>query len=692
MGKVNDRLGRAVMLMALLLQLPSSMAQTFSGAVGTILDDGSHNHYLAQVSGVVPAVMDTNYGLETVCITLTHTWTDDLVISLIAPDGSEFLLAGRNGGDGDNYTATCFNQDAAVPIDNVGAPFTGTFRPEGAMAMVNNGQDPNGTWTLHIWDSYPWADTGDLLSWSVTFGDQPATPFPFSATVLPLVVVNTHGGLIPDDPKVMVGMRIIRNADGAPNRPTDPGNIYDGLAGMETRGNSSNGMPKRSYNFETRNADSTNRDVVLLDMPLDNDWCLIANYSDKTLMRNWYSYHLFRKMGHWAPRMEFCELMVDGEYQGIYLLGERIKKGPDRVTIATMTTSDVEGAELTGGYIFKVDWVDNGDVVWQSQFPAVNASEGLRFVLDYPKPENLQPQQLDYIRAYVDSFEQAMDSPDFSDTLSGFRNFISQGSFVDYIILTEFTKNTDGYRLSTFLHKVKNGKIKAGPPWDYDLSWGNADYMNGYYPGGWDFETQSDLTDQCPFWWSRFFEDTVFMDRVRCRWQELREHAFHPDTIKAEIDSLAELLGPAIGTNFTKWPILGTYVWPNPSPIPDDYPGEIAKLKDWADFRITWLDEHWPGTCAEVVNSVGDAGAMGRGLSLYPNPSNGVFRVAVPQGDNTGTLVVSTMDGSMVMRQGHAGTAAIEVNLGALGAGLYVVTWQTATGLYRAKANVTGWR
>jgi len=668
--------------------LQECFSQTFSGSTGTILDDGSHNYYYVNVTGVVPAVVDTNYGLETVCINLTHTWDDDLVISLIAPDGTEFLLAGRLGGDGDNYTNTCFNYDAGVSIFEVGAPFTGTFKPQGSMSVVNNGQNPNGLWRLHILDTWPYADTGDMLGWSITFGNDPATPFPFSSTLLPLVMIKTNSGLIPDDPKIMVDMKIVKNANGAANHPTDFPNVYNGKIGIEQRGNSSGWMPKKSYNFETRNADSTNLDISLLDMPADNDWVLIANYSDKSLLRNYYSYRLFRETGHWAPRMEFCDVMIDGEYQGIYLLGEKIKKGIDRVDIATMNISDTSGTELTGGYIFKIDWIDGGDVTWDSDFPPAGGTGNLTYILDYPKPENVQPQQLNYIKSYVDSFEYTMNSPLFSDTLNGFRKFISEGSFVDYIILNEFTKNIDGYRLSTYFYKEKTGKIKAGPPWDYDLAWGNAYYVEAYYPGGWNYEIQATYSEQSPFWWSSFFEDSLFMNRVKCRWEELRQTIYNPANIRHEIDSLVAVMGPSVDLNFTKWPILGTYVWPNPDPIPADYPGEIDKLKDWASFRIAWLDDHWTGTCPGIITGLAENINSSKTMSLFPNPNNGKFRITIPEGNGSGELVITDVRGAKVFSESYNAVSSIDISLDNISSGIYFISWQTPEEIFRAKAVV----
>jgi len=614
-------------LVWLMCALPvAAAAQTFNGGGGTILDDGTDMYYPIQVSGVVPNVMNSSYGLETVCIDLTHTWNDDLIISLIAPDGTEFELCYRHGGDSDNFSNTCFNTGAADAISNGWGPFTGTFRPDGPMASVNNGQSPNGTWQLHILDAYPFADTGDLLSWSITFGNQPAAPFPFTQAVLPLVVINTVGGAsIHDEPKTMAQMRLINNPNLQPNHLTDPANGYNGMIGIELRGHSSQGMPKRSYKFETRNTDSTNNNVSLLDMPTDNDWVLIANYSDKTLLRNYMSYRIFNKMGRYAPRMQHCEVMLNGEYQGIYLLGESIKRSNGRVDIASIDADDVAGDSLKGGYIFKADWIDGGDVTFQSEYPAVGAADGLNYVVTYPKPEDIQPEQLDYISTYFAAFEDDVFNGPLNDSVNGYREFIDEGSFIDYIILTEFTKNIDGYRLSTYLHKHRNGKIHAGPPWDYDLSWGNADYMYGNLPSAWDYQTQEDYTDQCPAWWARFFEDTLFQHRLRCRWNELREDVLSNAIIKHEIDSLVARMGTSIDLNFTKWPILGQYVWPNPGPIPADYAGEIANIKDWVDMRLAWLDNNWTGTCAPV-SGVGVNETIGSEVRLWPNPASNTVR------------------------------------------------------------------
>ncbi|MHC1706694.1 MAG: CotH kinase family protein [Bacteroidales bacterium] len=658
------------LITALILIFTSAFlsAQTFTGAGGPILDDGSHNYYYLSVSGLTPSVIDTNFGLETVCINLEHTWDDDLVISLIAPDGTEFELSSRNGGDGDDYLNTCFNNTALTPIYLAGAPFTGTFRPEGFMSAVNNSQNPNGDWILHIHDTWAWADAGTLFNWSLTFGTDPATPFPFSAANLPLVVINTGGKVIQDEPKIMANMKVIDNGAGVPNHPDDIPNIYNGWIGIELRGASSLSMPKKTFTVETRNANGSSLNVPLLGMPENDDWVLISNYADKSLLRNYYSYRLFRKMGHWAPRMEFCEVMIDGEYQGIYLLGEKIKRGPHRVDIHALSPADTLGDSLTGGYIFKLDWEDPGDISWTSDFPAINAGSNLKYLFDYPKSENIKPQHISYIKSYMDGFEHAMQSANFADTVNGYRKYINEATFIDYIILLEYTKNLDGYRLSTFFHKDRNEKICAGPPWDYDLAWGNGNFMEAALPTGWNFVVQANYTDQCPFWWSRFWQDTLFQNRLQCRWHELKENVLDPLKVKSEIDSLADVLSVSIDLNFTKWPILGVWVWPNPDPIPQDYEGEIWKLKDWADLRTVWLDNHWPGVCNNT-SSIGDEIISGRDLMIYPNPGKGPFTVYINSPNPAGSIEILDITGKVIFKDAVHGN-------------IKMLTLEAAPGLY----------
>ncbi|HEY0030973.1 MAG TPA: CotH kinase family protein [Bacteroidia bacterium] len=619
---------KLILLISLSTQLSTVFSQTYtSTAGGGIPDGGPMVQFPMTVSGLSPSAIDTVFGLETICFNITHTWDADLNISLQAPDGTIVDLSIANGGSGDDFTNTCLNAYALNSIVTGNAPFTGTFRPQGFIGAINNGQNGNGTWKLLIEDTYG-ADAGNLIDWSITFGNNPAKPFNFTSSNLPIIVVTTGGLAIPNEPKLEVQMGIIYNGPGIRNYLTDPYNNFANKVGIETRGSSSAGFPQKNYGFETRDINGTQKDTILLGMPLEHDWILYAPYDDKTCLRNVLSYDIANKTGHYASRTQFCELVINGQYQGIYVLMEKIKRDNNRVNISKMLTTDISGDQLTGGYIIKVDRVDGPGSYWTSPYPAADGSS-VDYVHVYPQDGTIVPQQRAYIQAYVDSLEDALASPTFTDPINGYRKYLGVNSFIDYFILNEVSKNVDGYRLSTYFYKDKQssgGKLKAGPAWDYNLAWWNADYCMGDQSNGWAY----DIGSVCPggwqpnFWWAKLLQDPSYTAQLRCRWDELRLSTLSIPTLNNYVDSLAVYLNESQSRHFTAWPILGQYTWPNPSPIPMDYPGEIAAIKAWFYNRITWLDANLPGTCNVGIseNSMHE-----NNVSVYPNPFNNAFQL-----------------------------------------------------------------
>ena len=605
----------------------------------------------------LPTIIDTlTFGLEQVCINLEHTWLSDLDISIIAPDGTTALLVGGNGGDQDFYTNTCFRADATDVITAGTQPYTGDWRPMQQMGVVNNGQDPNGTWRLRILDTWPFADTGELFDLSISFGTAPATYFFLHSSNLPIVVITTQSA-IPNEPKVPATMGIINNPPGVRNEFTDPFTDYNGRIGIELRGNSSLIFPKKGYGLELWDANDNDTSVALLGMPAESDWVLSANYSDKSLLNNPLTYYLGRRMGHWAPRTQHVELVMDGQYLGTYVFTEKIKRDGDRVDIAKLDADDLAGDSLTGGYIVKIDWQQgNNTLSWTSPYPPPNApgNEVIEFLYEYPAiPE---PQQQAYIEAYIDSFETALDGPLFTDPAQGYARFIDQRSFIDFLIINELGRNVDGYRLSTFLYKdkdSKDGKLTMGPLWDFDLAWHDADYCNGSSYSGWAYDLNYDCPGgkMVPFWWWRLLEDPSFTDSLRCRWDELRNGPLNTDSLAAWCDTMAAYLDESQQRNFEVWPILNTYVWPNPAPIPADYPGEIVELKDWIALRNAWLDMHWPeniGGCSHV----GVEEAAREEWSAFPNPFRDGITIAGPFAAHAEVVVeLSDVAGRILLRQ-----------------------------------------
>ncbi len=629
--------------------LPSAQAQTFTGGSGPIHDVATIDIPLV-VTGLIPANIDTiGFGLETVCIDLVHTYNSDLEITLVAPDGTTAALISRQGGGDDNFTNTCLNQYAPLTISQGVAPWTGTFQPSGQMGLVNNLQNGNGTWFLRVAD-LAGADTGFVFSWSITFGNQPATYFNVSATNLPIVLINTNGQTIVNDPKIMARMRIIDNGLGNINHVTDPPNAYDGWIGIEVRGNSSQSFAQKQYRFETRDSFGSNLETSLLGLPIENDWILYAPYSDKSCMRNHLAYALSRDMGVYAVRGKYCEVFLDGAYHGIYEITESIKRDSNRVDISKLTNNDLSGDQLTGGYIVKIDWI--GGAYWQSNYPPDQTApynNVINFQCIEPKETNIQPAQQNYIQLYVDSFETALNGPIFADTALGWRRFANERSFIDYFILNELAKNVDAYWLSTYFSKdrdSKGGKLKMGPSWDFNGGWHGADYCDAPSPTGWHFNEPDYCAVDMPIWWKRLMQDTLYGNNMQCRWRELRSTVLDTLHIFHEMDSVAALIDQGTDRHFRQWPILGTYVWPNPAPLANTFEEELTYTKQWIVQRLAWMDANIPGTCYPPV--VGTQSPILPHIAVYPNPSTGTFRVTSTE--TMEELTVTDLLGKIVLQ------------------------------------------
>lgn len=666
--------------------------QTFYGTGGLILDLQTLVKNTS-VSGLSTNINQQTFGLEQICLNINHPYVADLTIKLIAPDGTIVTLIDNNGGSGNNFTNTCLRSDASNSIATGTAPFSGIYKPIEQIGLINNGQNPNGTWQLSVRDNSN-NDEGMLNSWSITFGTNPATAATFSSSNLPIVIITTPNNQnIPDEPKLQASMKIIDNGVGNINHVTDFPNAYNKLIGIEQRGSSSGGFPQKSYGLETRNYDGTQLDTILLEMPIEHDWILYAPYNDKTCLRNSITYDLSAKMGHYAAKSKLCELIVNGQYQGIYYLMEKIKRDQNRVDISKLLPTDNSGDELTGGYIFKIDkTTGNGSVAWTSNYPAADGSP-INFQHHYPNPDEITPQQNAYIHAYVDSFETALNGPDFDDPNIGYRKYIKHKSFIDFFLLNEISKNVDGYRLSSFLHKEKNsngGELRMGPVWDFNLAWWNADYCNGNLSTGWAYEFGNVCTGgfQVPTWWGIFMSDPWFQEEVKCRWTTLREGMLSRDSLFHFIDSVALYVDEAKDRHFEKWPILGSYTWPNPSPIPNDFAGEISALKQWIDDRTTWMDQNLPGICHLSLAEKEQLSA----ISLFPNPVEASFTIHLfSPSSNEISLTIRGINGveiitfeSISLTYG-SNKIAIDVQNYKLPAGVYFVDLMSQDGTQQLK-------
>ena len=447
-------------------------------------------------------------------------------------------------------------------------------------------------------------NNSSLNYWPINSWFQP--PIIFTTFNLPIVVINTNGQNIADDPRITCDMGIINNSNGSINSLNDSFNDYDGKISIEYRGSSSQTFPKKSYALETQDINGNNNNVSLLGMPAENDWILYAPYSDKSLMRNFLTFNLGEKMGNYSPRTVYCELVVNGYYKGIYVLMEKIKRDNNRVDISKLDSNDIAGDSLTGGYIIKIDkYTGGGGDNWLSDFPNIGGGS-LYIQYHYPEASVMVSEQLDYIQHYLDSFEYALNGVNFSDTSIGYSKYIDVNSFIDLYIMNELSKNIDGYRLSTYMYKDRDdngGKLTMGPFWDYNLAYGNADYCEAGLTSGWEVDGDSGACGwNNPFWFERLLEDTLYQNRLKCRWEHLRDRSFHEDSIFNFIDSIALYINDAQQRNFQKWDILGTYVWPN-FYIGNTYQDELIFIKTWLSARLDWIDNNIVGNCNSLTNS-----------------------------------------------------------------------------------------
>jgi subtilisin-like proprotein convertase family protein len=608
----------------------SISAQTYTGGSGPI-NDVATNDFPIVVSGLSPATIDTNnFGLETVCMNLTHTYDSDLEISIIAPDGTSKILASGLGGGGDNYTNTCFNGFASTAISSGNAPFTGTFIPQGVMGMVNNGQNGNGTWILRVRDMAA-QDVGNLFSWSLTFGNNPATYQTFSSSNMPIVVINTNSQTIVQTGKITADMGIIYNGIGVRNYMTDPFNNYNGKIGIEIRGNYSSILPQKPYEFETRDINGNNLDTSLIGMPSEHDWCLIAMYNDKSFMRNMLSYNSFTSMGHYGTRNELCEVILNGEYQGVYALTETIKRDNNRVSVAKLDPNETTWPDISGGYILKNDYWDASNSWLLNYSPIDHPTFPIHLVYVYPKYDEIVPQQKTYIQTFVNDYETALYGPNFADTANGYRKYISTRSFIDYLIMNELSRNVDGFKKSAYFYKEKDnvngsiGKLKAGPVWDFDWAWKD---IPGCYFGATDGSGWSHLINDCgpdvngTGWFVRLLQDSAFANELNCRWTELRATIFDTTNLFHYMDSIASYSNEAQARHYTYWGHMGQATGtPEVVPPRPSYQAEVDSLKAWILRRIIWMDANMPGN-SNNCNLTGIASPQNSNsfVTAYPNP------------------------------------------------------------------------
>ena len=420
---------------------------------------------------------------------------------------------------------------------------------------------------------------------------------------LPIVFVDTKGECLDSKvtEKIPATMRVL---DGKTNSVADSakGTLYD--IGIKVRGQSSALFPKPGYGVEVRDEKGEGLDVSLFGLPPADDWVFHGPYVDKSMMRNALAHWLFRQAGHYSPRTKHFDLYINGVYRGVYVLIEKIKRGKYRVNVSKLKETDIAGDSLTGGYIWAFDKTGTnigGAGSGPIEKEGFSTSDGLNVILHYPKKENIQKQQEDYLKKYLNDLEGLFKN---GKNGQGYENYVDMTSALDYVLHEEVTNNADSYWCSFFLHKPKDktdkngvkteGKVTLGPAWDFNLAmsngsqpengggnngggmWGGG-FGGGFGGGGngfgssgtsgWQIENSQKSGNggmwgmgsslKAPNWLLGMWKDSHYQSELKKRWAELRSGVWHTKTLDLYLDSMKTYLKNAADRNFKRWPNLG---------------------------------------------------------------------------------------------------------------------------------------
>lgn len=423
----------------------------------------------------------------------------------------------------------------------------------------------------------------------------------FTDSNLPIVLINTDINPdtgqpfeILDDPRVLGNMKIIKHPDGSRNYLTDSNTAaylnYNGRISIEIRGSSSQDLPKKPYGLTTLLADNvSNNNVSLLGMPSENDWILNSLAFDPSLIRDYISYNISRQMQNYASRTVYCEVVVNGEYVGLYLLQEKIKADSNRVNILKIANTDITSPNVTGGYITKADKTTGGDpIAWTMSSYAGETN----FIHELPKPEDVTTEQDSYIHSIFTTLALTSHFDNFNLAM-GVPSVIDIPTFVDFMLSNELASNVDGYQLSTFFNKDRNGKLRAGPIWDFNLTYGNDLFQYGFDRSHFDVWQFSNGDNEGAKFWTDLFDNATYKCYLSRRWNDLIQEGqpMNYNSLTTLIDNTITTITEASVREQEKWgtiPNLGL---------------AVTDLKLWLSQRISWMTSNiGPYTdCSSIV-------------------------------------------------------------------------------------------
>ncbi len=519
-----------------------------------------------------------------------------------------------------------------------------------------------------------------------------------SVSNLPILRINTNSRVIQDEPKIPVVMEIFDKGVGQLNQVSSTPTLTT-IAGIEFRGSTSQadfiflpGYVKKPYGIEiwTDTSGVNAKKMSLVQMPEETDWVLNASYNDRSFMRDFLAQMIAGRLGVLNSKTKFVELIINDEYRGVYVLMEKIKQGKNRVPISDLYPTENSGDDVTGGYLLKIDKSSGSpSTSWKSNYTSgITATQKCEFQIEYPKYGIITQQQLIYIRDYINTWERKLMTEDMNDPKASFRDMMDMPSFVNFFILNEVTRNVDGFRLSTYLYKDKEslgGKIKMGPAWDFNIAFGNADYLNGWMTNGFVYkamENDGGKNDywQVPFWWNKLIQDANFRKALATRWKEVRSSFLNTNTLNSTIDSAQVVLKEPLTRNFQKYQLMGRKIWPNYY-VGSSLTDEVNWLKNWIQGRLTWLDAQMALFDSPIL---GNEQVELHSL-VYPNPSKGLFtwRFTLSKSAEVNYQVLDLQGRVLISSKSlnfGSGEQIYTLDFSSLPAGSYLFQWNATEG------------
>ncbi|WP_368660300.1 CotH kinase family protein [Verrucosispora sp. NA02020] len=416
---------------------------------------------------------------------------------------------------------------------------------------------------------------------------------------LPVVLIDSYGAGRPDREYIDAATMVFEPGGGTTSLAAAP--TVATRAGFRLRGQSSATFEKTPFRLEFWDNDDDDADYPVLGMPADSDWVLRGPFTDKALIREAFVYDLGREMGLPAPRYAFAEFYLNtdagpvgaDDYMGVYMIVETIKNSKNRLDLKQLRADDRTLPRITGGYIWKFEWMAAEEPILPCTGPAATCWN----YLEVADPSSLQPEQRDWLRNHIQEFHNVLRAPNFADPVSGYRAYIDVGSFIDQLIINELSREMDSYVRSAYFYKDRDTKIFAGPLWDYDLSFSVGGFFANDQTAGW--QHQQVRQPVANDWFTQLLRDPAFVNEVRQRWQTLRRGLLSDASMQARINALSAPLANGAQRNFQRWPNLTTrMVSFFVTPTAPTWQGQVQVMRDWMLRRAAWLDSTagWGGT------------------------------------------------------------------------------------------------